>query len=751
MRKFTSILWIVVLSLIFNHTVIARNDVTDNISNPKIPVLQESASLYPAGILDTLRWVDNGDINFGGWSGDYFATYFAFPANGILHSIILTFSDLPDTTGGSFTLWICDNHYPWPDFDPAEIRDEATAWLGYYSTNYGYSAFGQNKQWQRGLINSIADSAKIYNPLGDILWPDTNGITIEIDPDATDIRTYQIQLKDYSESSLYFSDGDTLFILIRFNGFEDKNNDPKYRFGCFSGIHPVEHPFLKFYNNTGTPSGRMGNEDFGWYIRSYIPNWACAVEYASGPRPFFIRNITQLHWTYSSQPRDVYAQVYYNPLNDIDSVMLYYSTDKQHYTGVHMNLIDPDKFEYKGTIPGFNPRTEVSYYAKAFSFDGQVGLSFTFTYEILDPDLSKDLLVILDGIDPERYNIPSYLFGNPDYHIPFTSDVWGYGPTPAYLLNEYDIILEITSNVPQDSNATAIMNWLKNGNKCYMLAGDEVLGLYYGWPGVPLTIPTGNDSLRAADSLFDYLGIQTYYSDINYCVSDDYLLPWMINPVNGDVISGSIAELMSSLAIDTLLTDPFYSFDQTNFIDAVGVDEDAITAFTSIPNQVYAQSYGTNPLTVGFHKFDPVLNNKLVFLGFDPHSVTGAPDQWWGASPAGPVTQALKWFGLWKTDEFKLGSTITVHEFNLHPNYPNPFNPTTTISFELPKETYTEINIYNLAGQLVQTLVNEVKPAGRHQLIWDAGDLPSGIYFYQIKVEDHAGNGVQTKKCILLK
>jgi len=89
--------------------------------------------------------------------------------------------------------------------------------------------------------------------------------------------------------------------------------------------------------------------------------------------------------------------------------------------------------------------------------------------------------------------------------------------------------------------------------------------------------------------------------------------------------------------------------------------------------------------------------------------------------------------------------------FSLQQNYPNPFNPTTTITYNLPKPAFTEIRIYNLAGQLVQILLNEVKPAGRHQIIWDAGDLPSGIYFYQIKVEDTAGSGVQTKKCILLK
>ena len=107
-----------------------------------------------------------------------------------------------------------------------------------------------------------------------------------------------------------------------------------------------------------------------------------------------------------------------------------------------------------------------------------------------------------------------------------------------------------------------------------------------------------------------------------------------------------------------------------------------------------------------------------------------------------------------KTDEVVNREQVPL-TYYLNPCYPNTFNPTTTISFELPKETYTEIKIYNLAGQLVQTLLNEVKPAGQHQIIWNAGNLPSGIYFYQIKVEDPAGSGTgdftKTKKCILLK
>jgi PKD repeat protein len=99
--------------------------------------------------------------------------------------------------------------------------------------------------------------------------------------------------------------------------------------------------------------------------------------------------------------------------------------------------------------------------------------------------------------------------------------------------------------------------------------------------------------------------------------------------------------------------------------------------------------------------------------------------------------------------------TITSpHTTQLHNNYPNPFNPTTTISFDLSIESTekTELNIYNLKGQKVKQLVNEQLPIGRHSVVWNGRDnsgkiTASGIYFYDLKV----GNYQQTKKMILMK
>ena len=85
--------------------------------------------------------------------------------------------------------------------------------------------------------------------------------------------------------------------------------------------------------------------------------------------------------------------------------------------------------------------------------------------------------------------------------------------------------------------------------------------------------------------------------------------------------------------------------------------------------------------------------------------------------------------------------------FVLHQNYPNPFNPSTTIRYSLASESKVIIKVYNLLGQEIKTLVNAMQIAGNHQVTFNAGGLPSGMYLYRIQ----AGDFIQTKKMILLK
>jgi len=86
-------------------------------------------------------------------------------------------------------------------------------------------------------------------------------------------------------------------------------------------------------------------------------------------------------------------------------------------------------------------------------------------------------------------------------------------------------------------------------------------------------------------------------------------------------------------------------------------------------------------------------------------------------------------------------------EFVLHQNFPNPFNPSTKISWQLQVGSKATLRLFNILGKEVAILVNEYKPAGKYETEFNAANLPSGVYFYQLRV----GEFVQTKKMLLLK
>ena len=84
--------------------------------------------------------------------------------------------------------------------------------------------------------------------------------------------------------------------------------------------------------------------------------------------------------------------------------------------------------------------------------------------------------------------------------------------------------------------------------------------------------------------------------------------------------------------------------------------------------------------------------------------------------------------------------------FELSQNYPNPFNPITFIDFSLPQSSHVKVEVFNVLGQVVKTIVNESRPAGHHTVSWNGTDVSgdhvsSGVYFYRISADDfHASN-----------
>ena len=97
-------------------------------------------------------------------------------------------------------------------------------------------------------------------------------------------------------------------------------------------------------------------------------------------------------------------------------------------------------------------------------------------------------------------------------------------------------------------------------------------------------------------------------------------------------------------------------------------------------------------------------------------------------------------------------SDLAPESFALYANYPNPFNPTTTISYDLPEQAQVTLSVYDLLGKKIKTLVNQSQDAGDKTAVWDGTDelgrtVSAGVYLYQIQ----AGEFTQTRKMLLLK
>jgi hypothetical protein len=148
-------------------------------------------------------------------------------------------------------------------------------------------------------------------------------------------------------------------------------------------------------------------------------------------------------------------------------------------------------------------------------------------------------------------------------------------------------------------------------------------------------------------------------------------------------------------------------------------------------------NYGTGALRNGDYNgicIDPYQNGKLWSVGM--FSKSGG----WGTG--------IGYMGWTSTSVGITGNNgLVPNSYTLSQNFPNPFNPSTTINFTLPKDGLVKLVVYDITGKEIKVLSNEFRTAGYHSISFDASNLPSGVYLYKLS----AGNFVETKKMILTK
>jgi hypothetical protein len=158
-------------------------------------------------------------------------------------------------------------------------------------------------------------------------------------------------------------------------------------------------------------------------------------------------------------------------------------------------------------------------------------------------------------------------------------------------------------------------------------------------------------------------------------------------------------------------------------VDSVGVSPDGLLD----PGPTYQPSIGSYGRNLGAY-FDGEIDDIRIYN----RALTGV--------------EIDSLFKEGTTSVEEISSTIP-NEFKLFQNYPNPFNPTTNIQFSLPQSSFVKLEVFNTIGERVNVLVFEELNVGSYNYDWNASNLTSGVYFYQLK----AGDFVETKKMILLK
>ena len=175
------------------------------------------------------------------------------------------------------------------------------------------------------------------------------------------------------------------------------------------------------------------------------------------------------------------------------------------------------------------------------------------------------------------------------------------------------------------------------------------------------------------------------------------------------------------------------------------LNDGRINSFLTFGSNIFAGSVGNGVWrSTNYGNSWTQINNGLGSGAYNVLSL-GADDQYLFA---GTVSSSI-----WRRPLSEIVTDVS-SEFNLQPtefslaqNFPNPFNPSTTISFSIPNEELVSLKVFNSLGEEVADLVNETKPAGNYSVSFNASKLSSGVYFYQLKTGEYTA----VKKMVLLR
>jgi len=405
--------------------------------------------------------------------------------------------------------------------------------------------------------------------------------------------------------------------------------------------------------------------------------------------------------------------------------------DEMTFTYVPMTSVGNGRFE--GQIPEIAAGEHTVYYVfKATDEDGNFNVSFPNFFYTTGLEYTEGVKLLYCGDDPYDWyyggSIDSVVTATLDQLAAdkgFSYDYWDvdfYGP-PDYhtVLSNYSSVIwhGYADWFPEVFPIATVDNplypFIMNGGNL-LFSSEEMLGTLYDYPDDYATMP--------GEAVYDVLNVAWIGADWNY---DTIRLFDTADPlaVGMDSLIG-LVELPFSYMAD--LADP------------VMLDAYVFDGYLA-PVEAWYGAYGGG---ITWRYDNPETGSKSATM---PFCLANLDD----ANRYAFMGNVVDWFGVSTAVENIVSSDLPT-TYALHDNYPNPFNPETAIAYDLPKSSRIELNVYNVLGQKIRTLVSAQKAAGRYMAIWDGKDdygvqASSGVYFYRLK----AGDFVQNHKMMLIK
>jgi len=744
------------------------------------------------GTADTLQYVPAD----GGWNGQFIQSpgdgmlvMYQMPADGIIKGVNLPVYEW-GTGDQQMMISLHAVTYPMTSDGASYPMSavDAGGWIG------GYDMDATGAMTISGTTYSVGGTASVCqdegavvagatDPLGSelntgpagvpqqgLIWP--NGFSAAVlTPDANPAGADNwFATADFGDEPTV-SAGDWVGILFAYTGAGDGTADEPTGF-YYEAADGLVDPwvFAKFYAGCGGTSGNGG-----WHIRHWMIHTQLAVELTGDRGPVF-QSVSALPTTLSQEAREISVHVTDdNPSGEaagVSAVTLSYQVDSLTATvnSVSLSLSDGTSEDgtWSGSLPGQVPGTTVYYSLTAYDNNANESSTATASYFIFTATAGNDLI----------FNNQDRLYGSLAYSAQLYFywaalsatgfDIWdaSYGGMTSELTDQYTTIVEMAGTGPTFVDDELVMSWWAPGDKVYIAFGDEWLGARSGWA----------DGATASGSVArEVLGIDAEYNDVNYAASGDQTGISRLMAHEGDDYSGALWAFMQNAnadsSLDTLGTvmpvhlnyDPDYETGGSNWLDGV----DAVASHTVNMTALGGILDSTGAPAADAEEYNVMISGQAgnggrsAFLAFDPialNTQSAAPHDagyvWVGAhnySGANVSPLALAYEGLGaavNTDN----EIAMPNRFELKGNYPNPFNPSTSIAYSIDFNSDVNVTVYSLLGEEIATLfAGDITP-GTHEVRWNGVDnagvaVASGVYIYRVE----ANNQALTGKMMLLK